>query len=154
VPLISTILHHELSKVMDSDYPSFSGFGNSQLEVSEKWANALDSYTSGIILPTTTQAVAHQAFVGVFSTIVQPNGIPIMQQAFTAYGATLSLGMITPAFTSTPPPAPINLTPVFSVPLNAGTNQTRVSILSTIIDLWFRTGLYTSIPGGVTSPWS
>lgn len=154
MPLLPTILQDELSKIMDSDYPSFSGFGNSQLEIAEKWADALGNYTVGIVIPSTMQSLAKQSFISVFSTIVQPNGIPLIQQAFTTYGSSLAIGMITPAFTAVPPPIPIDLTPVFSIPTVVGTNQARVSLLTTIIDSWFRTGTFTQISSGVTSTWN
>lgn len=153
MPLLPNILQLELSKIIDSEHPQFVGFPQNQLQMANNWGNALQQYASGIIPPSATLAAAVTAFKNLMATMNTSNGLVVFPQAFTTFALTLSTGM-QPAFTATPPPAPISLTPVFSIPLQDGTNSTRISTMASIIDAWMRTGIAINNASGVSVPWS
>jgi hypothetical protein len=154
MPLLLNVLQDELSKIMDNDYPAFIGFGNSQADIASKWAEAVGAYAQTVLIPSTNISGAKSAMESIIASITPAIGLVLFPQAFTAFALQLSLGMVTPAFSALPPPVPIVLDPVWQIPTSVGSNQARVAAMTTIIDTWFRTGTYTSIPAGVTSFWS
>lgn len=153
MPLIPAVLQQGLSSLIDMDNPSFVGFPDNPVSMADNWASVLERYLLTIIPPSTTISGAKQAFSSVMATMNTSNGLLVFPQAFTSLALALSVGM-QPAFTGTPPPVPIQLSSVFAIPLQDGTNQTRIATMTSIIDAWFRTGLAVNNVSGVTVPWS
>lgn len=156
VPLVLSKLKEELSKIMDSEDPNFVGFPSDSNQVADNWSNAIYEYSKTCIPLSTSATSAKAAMKSVMMGMGAPmSGLTVFPAAFTAYAATFAPGMLGAGFTGVPPSSPIDLAPVFSIPLNAGTNQMRVNAMAAIIHAWFKTGSATLIaPPNTTLLWT
>ena len=144
---------------MDDKSSTFEGSPETGAEFAQKFSSAINTYASSIVPPSTSLSAAQAALQGNLMTVGPPPGMlfPVaITTGMAAYAAALVPGML-PAFTATPPPAPIG--PLISaavMPLGMGgaPASTCVTALASVIDGWFRTGLAVNNTSGVTIPWS
>jgi len=141
MPLLLPTLRIELSKIMDQSSPLFEGFPETNIEVANRWSTAIKIYTTSIIPYSANSELAKEAFkLAILPISAQSqNGAALFQTAFTSFASQLAIGMA-PAFTGIPPIVPINLLPVNPIGFGGGSSSSCVSLMSTIIDTWFRTG--------------
>ncbi len=83
---------------------------------------------------------------------VKRDGLITLQNAIISYSQQIALGM-QPAFTGVPPSSPLVLKPVSAVGLAGGSCEECVTLMSTIIDSWFRVGAATNNSSGAVVPW-
>ena len=149
--LIPSILENSLNLVFDSDakiYPE------SLEDAAVKWSLALNSYASLVTPPSTTFELARQAFIQTFLGMNAPNsGLILFPQCFVQYAIVLSTGM-QPAFTGVPPPNVPNFESVYSIGMNGGNSRAVISLLTTLIDVYFRTGTAINNTSGATINWN
>ena len=123
-------------------------------EAGQRWGSAVGSYGSSVTPPTTAGASAQTALEGALKgAFADPNvdAAPLMETAFTAYGAAIGAGMA-PAFTATPPPGPVGFADLFSG--TTGDTSQAANDIATKIDTWMRTGIAIPVPPGPSVPWS
>lgn len=118
----------------------------------QAWADAVESYAGGIVPPSTTVSAAattlKTAMESAFALIDPANTGAALESAFAAFATTVAGGM-SPAFTGTPPPAPVGFVPLVT---NIQTSKAVASELwATTIDTWMKTGL-AQIAGGPPPP--
>jgi|TARA_B100001971_G_C17767783_1_gene323405 hypothetical protein len=126
-------------------------------EVTPKdWADAIGKYFQMAMFP-----VAGGNVQGAKSIFVTTLGGPkfasgtSLPMAFSQFALTVS-SIPGPGGPTLPPVVPISFAPVFPVGLGGGTTKEIASLYSTIIDVWFRTGIYLNgIPATpVPVPWA
>lgn len=143
----------DFSALLDDKDPNFVGYPNNQAEQAKNWGKVIGGIGRTIAPPSVSVDVAQKDFEATILSIGEPaTALPIIISAFTKFATTLALGM-QPNFTGTPPPAPIDFTPVTSIPLVDGTAQARVSAITSLTYAWFSTGLAVNNASGVTLPW-
>lgn len=154
MPLLLPVLENELSKLMDKTNPQFIGFPGNVPDVAENWSNAIYTYSQSIIPPSTTGSTAKNAMKSVLLGATAPGSFfPLFELSFTAFATQLGLGMS--GFTAVPPPLPIILmAPMLAIPLSESFNASRITVMASIIDSWFRLGTATPIGGGSPIIWS
>ena len=163
MPLSSNILAQELSKFMDDKSSTFEGSPETGADFAQKFSSAINTYMSSIgpTIAISPKALsdAQTALQGSLMTVGPPPGMlfPVaITGGMTAYATAVGLGM-QPAFTATPPPAPIGpliLASVMPLGMGGAPASTCVTTLASIIDGWFRTGLALNNNTGATIPWS
>jgi len=122
-------------------------------ECAQAWADAVESYASAIVPPSTTSAAAGSALAGALvAAFAPPDASAAMSAAFTAFAAALGLGMA-PAFVAVPPPTPIDFATQFANP-KPSTHAAAGLALATLIDTWMRTGTATPASGGAPVNWT
>jgi hypothetical protein len=138
---------------MDDQYPGFIEFPN-ETNVADKWSTAVNNYASAVVPASTTAAQAKTAMQAALTGMSAPGAALVqLPTSFTVYATTLAVGMA-PTYVGTPPPAPIILTPAFTIGSAGGSAADVIQQLVLIIDLWFRTGTATPSAGGAPIPWS
>lgn len=123
-----------------------------QAAAAQDWADAMDSYAGGIFPASTTVSAAaatlKTAMEGAFALFDPVSTAAALESAFAAFAGTVSGGMA-PAFTGTPPPAPVGFTPLVT---NIQPDKATASALwATTIDTWMKTGL-AQVAGGPPPP--
>lgn len=121
----------------------------------QQWADAVKNYAAGIVPPVPAPAL--EAAAGVLagalgSAFATPAAIPAMELAFTAFGATVALGMA-PAFAGVPPAGPVGFAAQFAGAAPE-THGEAASAIAGRIDAWMKTGSATLVaPPNTVSPW-
>lgn len=156
MPLIKTVLSSELSKLLDGSNANFTGFPADIVGVAVNWSEAINVYASAIIPISTTSELAKVAFnlAMMQMSSILGNGLIVLSTAFSAYAGILATGMVGAGFTGTPPPIPINFAPVIPLGLSGIPVSTIVSLMSDIIDVWFRTGIAVNIATAIPTIWA
>ena len=115
------------------------------------WASAVSGYAAAVVPASTTVELAaatlETALAAAFAT---PSAASLVDAAFTAFAATVAVGMA-PAFTGAPPPAPLSIGVLFAAP--QPTHAAAAAAFAALIDTWFKTGSAVSVPPGVTVTW-
>src|ERR1700742_5180344 len=108
MPLALPTLTSQLQSLFADPPPDAAG-------CAQGWANAMQAYAAGIVPASTTVATAAStlsgALAGAFAT---PNSGPAMDLAFTAFAASVGLGMA--GFAPVPPAAPVGFSTLFAGP--------------------------------------
>lgn len=152
--LNATLLNMKLSSFMDPDSPFFTEFPENEFDISDSWGDAMNSYLQNIIPPSTTLSSAIQLFkLQVIGIMNEGMFETVLSTSLLSLAGTLAVGMA-PSFVGTPPPIPIILTPVIILGFNSKIHTPIISLLTTTIDLWFRTGLATNPVSGTVIPWN
>lgn len=118
------------------------------------WAAAMSAYAAGVVPPSLTVAAAASALssslAGAFAS---PAAAPaLFDAAFAAFAGAVGAGMA-PAFTATPPPAPLNVGALLA--LEQPTHGAAAAAFATLIDEWFHTGAATLVaPPFTVVPWT
>lgn len=122
-------------------------------ECAQAWADAVESYASGIVPASTTVSAAAAAMVGALeAAFASPSAAPAFDAAFATFATAVAAGQL-PTFTGTPPPAPLNVASLLA--LTQPTHAAAAAAFTTLIDLWFRTGSATLVaPPNTVVPWS
>jgi hypothetical protein len=152
MPLLKQNIITSFEPWFDPESPNFTSFPETTLEAAEKWSDGVNVYATNVVPVSSFGSIARQQFFSIMSTMNNFNGITILPQAFAAYATQLALGMT--GYTATPPPMPIDFSPVYSLGLAGGKNADCLSLLAEIVDIWFRTGIAIQISSGVSQPWS
>ena len=152
--LVKSILETELSKFIDINSGAFLGCPNNSIEVGLRWSGAIDVYAGANILPASTTAIAAKtALQSSMSLITSPAmATTQVQVSFAAYAVSIGLGMT--GFLATPPPLPLDLSPVAVLGFSGATSAACIALAATIIDTWFRTGLAAPLPSGTPINWN
>lgn len=150
--LVKNTLKTELQKIFDQEFSGFTSFPSTLDEAADRWSSAFQTYISTITPPSTTISAAKTAMQSQLMTIVGGNGSVVFPQAIMAFATALVPGML-PVFTSTPPPIPITLDPVWAIGMGGGSSEQVATSLSDLIDTWFKTGLAVNTVTGVSIPW-
>jgi len=95
---------------------------------------------------------AKSAFISSFNSIDIGNGDAILKASFTAFATQIGNNMI--GYTSTPPPIPIDFSSLYIQSKAGITQEECASLMSTIIDNWFKTGSSILISSSTTFIWS
>lgn len=120
----------------------------------QQWADAVKSYAADVVPPSTTLETAAAALQsGLATAFAAPSAIAGMEQAFSAFGTSLAVGMA-PTFTGAPPPGPVGFANQFGGPAPE-THGAAAGAIASLIDTWFRTGTATLVaPPNTVTPWS
>lgn len=120
-----------------------------------EYTNIIDSYASLVTPPTTTSAVARTTLLGILQGVSADLGNlePLLVSGLSAYASALVPGMA-PAFTGTPPLVPIVLSSVAPAGQAGATASAQASLISGLIDAWFRTGIAVNNTSGASIPWA
>ena len=143
------LLHMMLQELLTNsvNYPS------NQTEIAMRWSSLIDSYASLVTPLSLNSASAKSAMFGVLmSNPVSGSLLIMLPLAIATYATQLAIGM-QPTFTGTPPILPLNLLPAYTIGTSGGTSLAVATSMSTIIDLWFRTGLAINNSTAATIPW-
>jgi len=126
--------------------------GPGQLAI--EYTNIIDSYASLVTPPTTTSAVARTALLGILQGVSPDAGNlePLLASGLSAYAGALAPGML-PSFTGTPPVVPIILSSVAPAGQAGAPSAAQASLLSGLIDSWFRTGIAVNNSSGASITW-
>ncbi len=154
--LIKDTLTFNFEKFMDQESSNFISFPKDNNETAESWANAVNEYAKLVIPSSVSGELAKQEFKKIFLGISADlgNGDIIIKSSFTIYASTLAIGMTAGGFTGTPPPAPIDFSPIYPVGLGGASNKICMDLMINIIDVWFRTGTAVPISGGSLINWN
>lgn len=146
MPLVVATLQSALASAFAAPSPDY-------VSCAQAWANAMVSYASPIVPASTTVQAAGTALAGsLASAFAAPSAIPGMESAFSAFAASVGLGMV--GFAPAPPPAPVGFAQQFSGPKPA-THSAAAQAIAGLIDAWMRTGLSTLLaPPNTVVPWS
>lgn len=110
----------------------------------QAWSDAFSAYAAGVVPPSTTVAAAAAAMVGPLTSAFQsPAAAAAFDAACTTFGASVAAGML-PAFTGTPPPAPLNIASLLGS--TQPTHAAAAAAFAALIDAWMRTGSAVLIP--------
>jgi hypothetical protein len=152
MPLLKQNIINEFEPWFDSESPNFISFPETFLEAAEKWSDGINVYATNVVPVSSSGNIARTAFFSIMSTMTNANGITLFPQAFAAYATQLAVGMA--GYSATPPPMPIDFSPVYSLGLAGGKSADCLSLLADIIDIWFHTGIAVQISSGISQPWS
>lgn len=156
MPLIPQTLTDALSLFMDREHPSFTGFPADAPDFALRYTEAVAGYAGAVVpavLPPVVEA-ARQAMEAQILAAHVPSGlIAGLPAAFSAFAAALAAGMA-PAFTGTPPPAPVDFSPAYAAGMAGGSNQVCISLMVFTVDAWFRTGLAVNTSTSATVNWT
>jgi len=155
MPLLLLNIEASLTELMDKDSLGFVGYPNNDAQVAANWADAVDQYASLVVPVSTTSAAAKSAMVSaILGGLGTPGSFfPAFIAGFTAYALSLGGGMTGAGFVGTPPPLPIDFTTFLALPLD-GPLSTKISVMASTIDTWFRTGTAVPSGGGAVIIWS
>lgn len=151
MPLLRKTLEIEIRKITDEDFVDFEGFPRDKEEACLRWSFVFSKYCQTIIPTSTNVEMARQELQ---LNLMSLNGDPnVFTTALLKFATTLGLGM-QPAFTATPPPLSLILTPSTSLGLSGGSAKDVAVSLSTTIDSWFRTGTAINNSSSVIINWN
>jgi hypothetical protein len=156
MPLIKSNLKSSIREINDTEYTDFKGFPSNTIEVADAWSGIIDSYASKVIPTSTTASAAKAALYGQLLTISSEaaNAFLVLQAGITSYAVALAGGMAGAGFVGVPPPAPLILTPVSAIGLAGGSAEACAEAMSSILDIWFKTGSATPVAGGPPIFWT
>ena len=123
-------------------------------DCAQAWADAIQGYAAGVVPASTTVAAAASSLAGALAgAFSAPSAASAFDAAFSAFAATLALGML-PAFTGTPPAAPLNI--AGQLAQSQPTHAAAAAAFAALIDAWFRTGTATLVapPNTFIPAWS
>jgi hypothetical protein len=150
-----TLLKTQLSKFMDSEDVTFTGFPQTTIQSATLWADALEAYVLTITPPVQPSVVtsAKGAFITSFNAqILAKNVLAGLPLSITSFASALVPGFL-PLFIATPPVTPLILLPAYNIGLLGGTAKDVLDIMCPIIDTWFKTGIAVNQNTGVTTTW-
>ena len=150
--LDKSILKTEILKITDASNPIHEGFPASIVDATTRWSNAIDKYASQV-LPLSSSSGAAKTQLAIDLIPVGTVGTTAFITAFTNYAAILSIGM-SPTFTGVPPPIPIVLEPIFTFGFAGASSDDIAELLSTTIDVWFKTGTAINVGSGAIINWN
>lgn len=131
----------------------FGTHGATAALCAQQWASAFGSY-AGDIVPSSLNVAAAQASLqsALTTAFASTSAVSQIDAAFAAAAATIAAGMA-PAFTGTPPVAPLNLATALAQPYPS-THSAAQTKVATHIDTWMKTGMATPTAGGPPVNWS
>lgn len=119
----------------------------------QAWADAINGYAASIVPPSTAVAAATSSLAGALeSAFAAPSAASGFDAAFATCAGAIALGQA-PAFTGTPPAAPLNI--AAQLAQTQPTHAAAAAAFAALIDAWFRTGFGTLVaPPNTVVPWS
>jgi hypothetical protein len=146
MPLVTATLQTQLQDV-------FTNFGSDIPSCASKWADAIATYFTPVVPPSTMVAAAKATLTAqLAAAFAQPFAPPAMDLACTAFALTVAGGMAL-AFVAVPPPAPIGWATLLAEPYPISAAEAAQKI-ATALDARARTGTATPSVGGSPVPWS
>ncbi len=118
----------------------------------QAWADAVETYASSIVPPSTTvSAAAASLSAALTAAFLAPAAVPAMEAAFAAFVVALGGGMA--GFTPVPPAGPVGFAQLFQAAPQ--THADAAAGIADAIHTWMTTGTATLIaPPFTASPWS
>lgn len=110
------------------------------------WADAIGGYFQQSLFPIAggNLAGAKSAFIATIGPKFPPSGaLPLLQAAFLQF-AIVASSIPGTGGPNIPPVAPLVLTPIISIGMSGAPAAVVANTMATIIDVWFRTGVYLS----------
>jgi hypothetical protein len=126
----------------------------SAAECAQAWSDAVASYAAGLIPTSTTVSAAAAALTGALQSAFEaPSAAAAFDAAFTVFAATVAAGQL-PLFTGAPPPTPLGIAALLSVPQE--THADAAAVFAALLDGWMRTGSATLVlpPNTFVPAWS
>lgn len=148
---VKQTLKHGIQSIIDQEYSGFTQFPQSVSEAADRWSLAIDNYANLVTPPSTTSVAATQALRAKL-LMAETIGIDAFKLGLVEYATILAAGMA-PAFTGVPPAIPPVFEPIFAAGFAGADSQTIATLLSDMIDLWFKTGTAINNTSGVTLTW-
>ena len=150
--LLKDTLEKELSKILNPQYPGYSGMPGNLLDAAKNWASAFEKYTQGNTFKSSSMDPAKTAFIAQFLLMnnIEKNGLIQLTLAFTQYSIIYSTGITTGK--GIPPASILNLSPALLVIPSGGNEFMLCSVMANLIDTWFKTG--TVNIGGTIKNWN
>jgi hypothetical protein len=149
--LLKPTLKDGIQSIIDQEYSGFTQFPSSVLEAAERWSIAIDNYASLVTPPSTTSQAASQALKAKL-LLAENLGVDAFKLGLIEYATVLAGGMA-PTFTGVPPVTPPIFEPIFAAGFAGADSATIAELLSSMIDLWFKTGTAINNTSGVTLTW-
>jgi hypothetical protein len=146
MPLAPTLLQSALEAFF-ADAPPSDG------ACADAWAAALLDYAAGVVPASAAVGSAADTLAAALAAaFATPAAAPAVDAAFTAFAASVGVGMA-PAYVATPPPAPLGIAGLLAAP--APDHAAAAAAFTTLIDTWFRTGIATlAAPPNTVVPWT
>lgn len=121
----------------------------------DAWADAVESWATGIVPASTTVALAAATLAGALTAAFESGAAAApMETAFVTFAASVGAGMAAAGYTATPPPAQVGFSAQFSGPYPPS-HAVAADAVTNLIDAWMRTGLATlAAPPNTVVPWS
>ena len=127
--------------------------GSTAADCAARWASAWAGYAGSVAPPAVGVGAAEAALTAALTAaFATPSAVAAMDDAFTAAGAALGVGML-PAFAAVPPPGPVGFATVLATPY-AATSAEAAGRIADAIHAWMQTGSATPSVGGPVAPWS
>jgi hypothetical protein len=151
MPLNPQILIDGFRAISDTQYSGFEGFPESIEEASQRYAEVMGQYISGLFPVTTGIPIATGRFINELSqtTLESQDGLLRFTEALTEF-ATMINGTLT-GYTSVPPIGVVDISDFNDI---LGTAEEMATEFATRIDTWIRTGIATPSGGGSPINWS
>jgi hypothetical protein len=146
MPLAATALQSALEVLFSEPPPAAPA-------CADAWSAAMLDYAAGVVPPSTTVSVAADALAAALAAaFATPAAVPAVDAAFSAFAASVGLGMA-PAYTALPPPAPLGIAALLATP--APSHTAAAAAFASLIDTWCRTGTATLVaPPFTVVPWT
>lgn len=124
-------------------------------QCAQAWADAVQSYASGVVPASTTVSAAAATLSGALaSAFASTSAPPLMETAFAAFALTVAGGMVAAGFAGVPPPAPVGFVAQFAGP-KPGTHADAAQQIAARIDAWMKLGTATLIaPPNTPTTWT
>ena len=147
MPLNPQILIDGFRAISDTEYSGFEGFPQTIAESSQRYADVMVDYISGMFPPTNGQIPAEAAFIAEHSqtTLQLQDGLSRFTQALTDFAFVVNNSL--PFYSSVPPIGIVDLSDFNTLGTNS-TAEFMANELATRIDTWIRTGVATPLSGG------
>lgn len=147
-----------LGTSLEADLLALTG-GDSQAEAAGQWADAMESYATGVVpalaagVMDTAKAALEASLTTAFASVSASATATAMEAAFLTFSTTMAGGMA-PAFIGAPPPLPVGFLALLSV--NKDTKAEFAADWEAAIDTWMRTGVAQAAGGPPPPPinWS
>jgi hypothetical protein len=111
----------------------------------QAWADAVQSYASGVIPASTTVSAATATLAGALATAFSGGAAaPGMESALASFALTVAGGMAAAGFAGVPPVGPVGFATQFGGP-KPQNHADAASQLASLIDSWMKTGTATLI---------
>lgn len=153
----SSTLKSEILKLTDQSNDEFIGFPDSTEEAVENWGKLFEIYLDGFFPQSST---IKESILVLKNTLLEINtgGPKVFGLAITAMAQAIAPGISIASggqLTGTPPIIPlIGLEEVFEQGSKNLLNSEQIAeIISNIIDIWMKTGMYTNNGTGATGNW-
>jgi len=149
---VATVIQDKLQQYFDASYPTFIGWGTTDLEMLNRWADVIDFVLAGVVPVSLTSVAARAAFITTLTPGMGALGAfqVTLVSALQQYAIVLAAGML-PAFTGIPPVLPPAIVFTGLVTRSAATEMANLSV---VLYTWAASGTAATLPSGTPIvPW-